>query len=327
MTTPVHRIASPAARVSGGPGEVAWLMDSAPHAALLADPRGVIVYANRAFEAMTRFTRAETLGKTLMTLRSERHDPDFYASLEQTLAGGGEYQGVTASRRKDGTVFYEEETIRPLFGPDGRLAWYLVCGRDVSEHIEELARLTRAATSDPLTGLANRALFMDRLELAVEQAHRAAQPLLVVLLDVDRLKAINDGFGHASGDAVLRTVATRLRERVRAVDTVARLGGDEFALLLPDVRRIDAAARTLRGFLRSFVAPVSNGSELHQVSLSIGGVLCESPCGTGETLLHAADEAMYFAKRTGGNAFRLRNAGGASPVLREECVPAAAGAA
>jgi diguanylate cyclase (GGDEF)-like protein len=179
--------------------------------------------------------------------------------------------------------------------------------QQVTERTEQLDRARRAmarlALTDPLTGLANRALLADRIGQATARAERGARPPCLVLLDLDGFKTINDGLGHDAGDRVLVEVARRLTGVVRAADTVARLGGDEFAILLPDVTD-DEAERVAQRALRALRPPVTVAGWAVVTSASIG--VCLGRRGqSAELLLRDADTAMYAAKAGGRGAVRV----------------------
>lgn len=184
----------------------------------------------------------------------------------------------------------------------------VINARDVSERKVLEAQLTHQAFHDPLTGLANRALFSDRVSHALERGDRGAECLAVLFLDLDNFKTINDSLGHAAGDRLLVTVASRLKQCVRASDTVARLGGDEFALLIEnaagDMSATAAADRITAALREPFTI---EGKEMF-VSASIGIAIASAGTGTGaETaaaLLRNADMAMYTAKAQGHGGYQ-----------------------
>jgi diguanylate cyclase (GGDEF)-like protein len=238
-------------------------------------------------------------------VKSGHHGPDFYRALWDALRRGTEFRGVFINRKKGGELFHAEQVIRPFFGPDGRITHFVSIGRDVSERIREIETLTRAATHDSLTDLPNRRLFFDRLGQALRQAVRRSSGLAVAVVDVDRFKAINDLYGHLGGDAVLQAVASRLQHCVRDEDTVARLGGDEFGLILLDAADADVVGALLDKILRTFAAPVAVSDRAIPASVSIGACLYPSEAGDEGELMQRADEAMYRAKRAGGNCYRL----------------------
>jgi diguanylate cyclase (GGDEF)-like protein len=174
---------------------------------------------------------------------------------------------------------------------------------------EEIAeRFTRDALHDPLTGLANRALFLDRLQHALAATGRHRMPLATVIVDLDGFKEINDSYGHAVGDELLCAVAKRLTEAVRSVDTVARLGGDEFALVIEDV---DEAGRDLviERIKRALAAPFIVHGEPRQIGGSVGIALSRGNIDSPSDMLRRADMAMYAAKREGGTAHAVFESG------------------
>ncbi|KAA2261913.1 GGDEF domain-containing protein [Solihabitans fulvus] len=160
-------------------------------------------------------------------------------------------------------------------------------------------RLAHQAFHDPLTGVANRSLFQERLAAAVAGRHGTCRPLALLFVDVDGFKAVNDGFGHATGDAVLRTIAARLKGCVRAVDMVARLGGDEFGVLLDgDDSTPEQIGERVRGTLTLPHLIEGQQREVH-ASIGIVHLSTREPDITADELLGRADAAMYAAKRLG----------------------------
>ena len=171
----------------------------------------------------------------------------------------------------------------------------------------DLARLDRLAQYDELTGLANRALFRDRLDKALAAARRHRSLVGVVLLDLNGFKAVNDRLGHGAGDALLREVGERLRRSLRETDTVARLGGDEFAVVVEDLRRAEDAAIVGRKILDAVAPAFAFDGEPVCITASIGMALYPRDGETAEQLVERADAAMYRAKREGGNLCRFHD--------------------
>jgi diguanylate cyclase (GGDEF)-like protein len=182
----------------------------------------------------------------------------------------------------------------------GGLALYL---RSRISHADE--GLRRLALYDPLTGLANRALFLDRLEHAAVQARRRNELIALLFLDLDQFKLINDRYGHAAGDEVLASLSQRLNQCVRAGDTVARLGGDEFTVLLESVNSVSRAAEVAERIVEALKAPFDWEGEEIFLSASIGIAATAEPAPQPADLLRQADSALYQAKGNGKGHYVL----------------------
>jgi diguanylate cyclase (GGDEF)-like protein/PAS domain S-box-containing protein len=282
----------------------AALVEQWPDALLITDAKGVIEYVNPAYERLTGYRAREVLGRTPAVVKSGKHDAAFYRRLWSRLRRGRAFRGVFVNRRKNGELFHEEELIRPLRGPNGRITHFLCAGRDVSALMHELERLEHLATHDPLTGLPNRSLYADRLAQALRAAERRGEALVVAMFDLDDFKRINTHHGHPAGDAVLQAVARRTRRCMRAIDTVARVGGDEFALVLP-VAGARSAATVLEKVRAANATAVRYGRLRIPMSISIGASLYPRDGRSPGLLRRGADAAMYLAKRAGGNRYRF----------------------
>jgi diguanylate cyclase (GGDEF)-like protein/PAS domain S-box-containing protein len=186
---------------------------------------------------------------------------------------------------------------------DRRIRGVVLNARDITERVQLEEELTRQAFHDGLTGLANRALFRDRLDQALARAERSGAPLAVLLIDLDGFKQVNDTLGHDAGDWLLQQVAERFAEASRPGDTLARLGGDEFALLLEDAAERVAIA-VARRLLDRLSDPMSVAGHEMTLGASIGIVAHNGP-GLSEDLIRHADVAMYAAKESGRGRFEL----------------------
>ena len=232
-----------------------------------------------------------------------------FSELEEAVA-----QVVKSGQRKvleveepglEGNVLHHQIYVVPERDEAGRISGALAFGRNITESVEQREQIYRMAFYDDVTSLPNRALFNDRLQQLLSDAVRHKQHAGVMMLDLDRFKAVNDSLGHAAGDDLLREAATRLARCVRSYDTVARLGGDEFAILLPEVRADDDLGRVAEKMLASLNEPfVLEGKEVF-VSGSIGIALFPGDGEDSDVLLRHADSAMYAAKRAGRANFRF----------------------
>jgi diguanylate cyclase (GGDEF)-like protein len=189
-----------------------------------------------------------------------------------------------------------------------RLVQDLAAARDRERHL---------ATHDSLTGLPNRKLFMDRLELSAAYASRYQQRIALIFLDLDNFKTINDTLGHPTGDELLKKVSSRLKQVVRSSDTLARIGGDEFTTIIQRVLEPQNAAVVARKLMKEFSQPYWLGGEKYFVTASIGITLCPDDGTTPEELIEKADAAMYRAKQSGRNRFCFHDDGINSQIESE----------
>jgi diguanylate cyclase (GGDEF)-like protein/PAS domain S-box-containing protein len=235
------------------------------------------------------------------------HPDDKQGVVDAVVAMMGEQGGSglieCRLRHRDGHWVPFESSCRNLLD-DPVVNGFVITSRDVSERKELEEALEHRAFHDALTGLANRALFRDRIEHVVARAQRSDMTFGVLYVDLDGFKVVNDTLGHAVGDGVLVEVADRLRGAIREVDTAARLGGDEFAILLEDMQEESGAARVASRILESLRAPVRvQGTEV-SIDASIGIAIHEDG-ESAEELLRNGDIAMYMAKNAGKGCYEI----------------------
>jgi len=272
---------------------------------LITDGGGRIQAVNPAFTAISGYTAEEVLGKTPAILSSSRHDTEFFRHMWSCLLEEGKWTGEIWNRRKNGEIYPEWLNISAIHDQHGHLKQYVGLFTDITEHKQAEEKLRYQAYHDPLTGLPNRLMYSEHLDMALPQAQRREQMCGIMMLDLDHFKNINDTFGHDFGDKLLIIVAQRLHECIRKEDTLARMGGDEFTFLLSLVNDIKDVARVAEKILASFAHPVTiDGKDLF-VTPSIGISLFPSDGEDAKTLLKNADAAMYRAKEDGRNAYQF----------------------
>ncbi len=274
LTEEIHRRA--------GEGRLSALVQHSSDLIAVLGPGGEVIYQSPSVERVLGQT---TLASLLPDQMLEAMRPGETAVVERVL---GERE-------------FEVQLTNLL--EDERVSGVVLNGRDVSERRAFERQLEHQAFHDTVTGLANRALFNERVRHAVARGRREHSGVAVVFLDLDDFKTINDSLGHAAGDAVLVEVAKRVAGSVRAGDTAARFGGDEFAILLEDVAGAQEAADGAERVLAALAEPLAVEQQELNVRASAGISFAEG--GDAEELVRNADAAMYIAKREGGGSYRL----------------------
>ncbi len=281
------------------------VIESSLEGIMITDEHANIVSVNPAFTRLTGYTPEEVIGRNPSLLSSGRHEPEFYANMWKQLRAEGHWQGEVWNRRKDGAFYPELLTITAITDRDGRLTNYAALFSDISALKESEEQIRHLAYFDPLTGLPNRRLLEDRLQVAIAHAHRNRGRVAVMFVDLDRFKRVNDTLGHAVGDRMLIEVARRLRESLREDDTVARMGGDEFLIVLSDLGGPDDTAHTASRLIEALRDPVRIGDHELIITTSIGISIYPDDTDDATTLIKNADIAMYRAKDEGRNSFQL----------------------
>jgi diguanylate cyclase (GGDEF)-like protein/PAS domain S-box-containing protein len=290
----------------------ATVFEHSTSAILITDPAGYIVQANDAFSRVSGYAVAQVLDQlpTMLTV-GEQQEAHLRYILKQ-LHQRGSWEGEIWLKRRSGEHYPAWVGITAVFDDEGDLASYVCFFSDISERKASEQRIHRLAYYDALTHLPNRTLFQDRLHTALQQAERQQAWVVLMFLDLDRFKPINDSLGHAAGDRMLKEMATRLLGCVADDDTVARMGGDEFTLLLqPGATRqiaLNRAIHVAEQILGSLVTPfVLEGREFF-VTASIGIALSPQDGNELSQLMKNADTAMYHAKERGKNNFQFYQA-------------------
>ena len=281
------------------------IFEHAAEGVMISDPAANIINVNKAFTQVTGYSREEVVGKSPNLLNSGRQDAVFYRVMWQSLIETGHWQGEIWNRRKNGEIYLEWLSITSIMDNLGHTTHYVAIFSDITTIKANEERLHHLAYYDALTKLPNRILFNDRLNQAMARASRSNQMVAVMLLDLDRFKIINDTLGHMAGDTLLIDVARRVGGCMRESDTVARLGGDEFIVVLPDMDNINHASLVAQKIIDVLTQPFTLENQEVFITASIGISFYPSSGDNAETLVKAADIAMYHAKEQGRNNYQF----------------------
>jgi diguanylate cyclase (GGDEF)-like protein/PAS domain S-box-containing protein len=297
------------------------IIRSTPFSIIATDEHGMIIAISPAAEQMLGYTQQELVGGTTPEIL---HEPEEVAAraaelsqeLGEVVEPGFEVfvakarRGIVEEhewtyRHKDGTLFPVSLTVTALRGADDEIIGFLGTAYDISERKRNEKYMRFLAHHDELTGLPNRTLLKDRMDMAIHSARRSGRNFAIMMIDLDHFKQINDSLGHHIGDQLLIEVAKRLGACIRNTDTVARLGGDEFVILLADTFNKE----TVAAIADKVVAEISREMQLEgnvlTISPSIGIAFYPNDGKDLDVLLQNADVAMYAAKQAGRGAARM----------------------
>lgn len=272
---------------------------------VVTDAQGTILQVNPAFTAITGYSREEALGQNPRILKSDKHPPEYYEDMWHQLTMTGQWAGEIWNRRKNGEAYSEWLTISAVHDNYGKITNYVSIFHDISELKKQQEALEHQAQHDALTGLPNRVLIKDRLEMALYRITRYEGKIALLYFDLDNFKHINDAFGHTEGDNLLIEVARRLTALLRTGDTMARLGGDEFLILLTEIEQIDTVSLIAHRLVDSLQMPFHHGEYEFFMTASIGITVAPDDGQDAVTLVKNADIAMYRAKALGRNNYQF----------------------
>ncbi|MEB0139053.1 MULTISPECIES: EAL domain-containing protein [unclassified Undibacterium] len=277
---------------------------------VITDEHRTILRVNQAFSRMTGYSREEALGQSTRLLKSGMHGSSYYQDMSTQLDEYGYWQGEIWNRRKNGEIYPEWLTITAVKAKDGKPIHYVAAMQDITQRKATEAKLEHLAYHDPLTGLANRRLLLDRLQHGLASNSRNLRHGAVLFLDLDNFKTINDIHGHATGDLLLQQVALRLAQNISKGDTLARIGGDEFALILENLSdqigpTAIMAKTNATNILEQLKLPYWIDGHDYHTSASIGIQLFNGDSSSAEELLKQVEVAMYQAKAEDGSHVRF----------------------
>ncbi|MFW3616529.1 bifunctional diguanylate cyclase/phosphodiesterase [Billgrantia antri] len=276
----------------------------------ITDASGAICKVNSTFEAITGYRAEDVLGKNPRLLNSGRHDADFYRGMWRNIHEQGSWQGEVWNRRQNGEIYPQWLTISAVRNDMGKPSHYVATLTDISLRRAAEQEVHRLAFYDPLTGLPNRRMLLERLAQALQAGEQQERQGALVFIDLDGFKHINDSLGHQAGDELLRLMSRRLVDVSGTAELVARLGGDEFVILAEDLgdtieatsRRAERLATRVLGMVAE---PCWLGKRRHLLSGSVGITLLCDGADDAEACLQQAEMAMYQAKHAGRNTWRF----------------------
>lgn len=270
------------------------------------DLSGYIIFFNDSLLKMIGFSRDEFARMHYRDLVSEETAAHMFQIFNDVYKTGTPYKGAEIEIiTKDGSIRNVEVSVSLIRDAKGREAGFTNLIHDITERKRTEETIKKLAYHDPLTGLPNRLLFRDRLTMAIARSMRNRQYLAVMLLDLDNFKDINDTLGHHIGDQLLQGVGSRMTEILRKGDTIARMGGDEFLLLMPEILNLNDTITIAQKIIENFEIPFIFDNHKIHITTSIGIAIYPNDSEDVDTLIKHADIAMYRAKASGRNNYKL----------------------
>ncbi|MFJ7952817.1 putative bifunctional diguanylate cyclase/phosphodiesterase [Lysinibacillus sp. NPDC096418] len=267
----------------------------------ITDRTGRITFVNDHFCKISKYKREELVGQDHRLLNSGFHQKSFFREMWKTIGKGEMWNGEVCNRAKDGSLYWVKTTIIPFMDENDKPYQYIAIRVDITAQ-KDIKKITHIAYHDELTGLPNRRKLEQRLEYEFHQSRRNGEKFALFFIDVNRFKHINDGLGHIIGDMFLVEMANRLRSIDFTSNSFYRHNSDEFVFILNDTSRIDEMAKEILSiFHESFIIDTYE----FYASISIGICVFPDQANSIEELLKNADIAMYAAKTTRGNYYKL----------------------
>ena len=313
IRAPYQRLLASQQRVVQSEDELRTITDNIPAMVAFVDRDMRYRFVNRNYERWLGLKPEQMLGRTAVEVYGAAGPATLYPSLERALEGhtfAVDHQVPSRGKKRWLNILY-----MPKLGNDGEVNGVYILSNDITDVVDAEGRAHFLAEHDELTTLPNRAAFQAAVGRALARSEPEASQFAVIFVDVDRFKVINDTLGHAAGDHLLQTLATRMKHVVRGQDLVARMGGDEMCLLLHDVRDASHASEIAERILSALRVPVElRSGMLHHVTVSAGVAIYPHDGVDVETLLRHADIAMYRAKAAGRDGFALFSADDGRPA-------------
>ena len=305
-------------------------VEQSPASIVITDTNGRIEYVNPRFTEVTGYNAEDAIGQNPRILKTGMTPMETYRDLWNTITAGRDWQGEFVNRKKNGEIYYELASISPILDAHGSITHYVAVKENITERKEsqlqlrtmndqlaeqvqenlKLQEILREQTlRDPLTGLYNRRYLDETMKREIARAEREKYPLSFLMIDIDHFKDLNDTYGHSAGDAVLVALGDLFHTRIRQGDIVCRYGGEEFIVIMPQAD-VEDAKRRAEEIRRDFGDLYINcdGIEL-SATISIGIALYPQHGNDTDTVIKAADAALYKAKQSGRNCVHVVESG------------------
>lgn len=286
-----------------------FLAENSVDAIWKLDDQFRFVYVSPAVKDILGYQTEEMIGRhlfSILTQESIKTVGEGYAKREVLQVAGQRWGSSTYTVEvicKNGQHIWAEVTVNPIFNAENQLVGYNGITRDISERRKNEDIIRQYAFCDPLTNLPNRRSLEEVLGRVIDQHRNSDKAFAVLFLDVDGLKKVNDAYGHTAGDALLQAVANQLCHVMRKQDYIARLAGDEFMAILPGIGDIGAVTQIAARLIESFRQTIIIGANKVRIGVSVGISFFPEDADNCSTLINYADQAMYEAKKNGGNRY------------------------
>lgn len=281
------------------------IFESNNEAIVITDSEARILRVNEAFGRITGYTDDEVIGKTPRILSSGKHDKEFFRKMWGRIMSIGHWQGEIWNKRKSGEMYPEWLSISAVKDKQDGIINFVGIFSDITEKKAAEERIFHMAHHDALTGLFNRTMFDLDLNDAIEHSYAGGNNLAILYIDLDHFKKVNDTLGHPVGDELLKIIANRLMDALRASDVVCRIGGDEFIVLLKNITHPQFSGNVAKSLIEKIMQPIElEGRELF-VGASIGIATYPQDAANADQLVRNADAALFRAKQQGRNNYQF----------------------
>ncbi len=278
--------------------QLAQAMEQMDEMVRITNKNGEIIYVNEALTKHSGYRKGELIGKTNRLFKSGKHDSTFYEKMYNTIRNKKPFRATFVNTKKDGTDYYEEQTITPILDEDNdKIKYFVSTSRDITEQVKMQEKLNMLATKDTLTGINNRYSINKEIDNEIRRVKRYGGSFYLMMIDIDFFKKVNDTYGHDMGDYVLKKFSSIVSDSIRDTDIFGRWGGEEFMLIAPnqDIKGAMVLAEKIRKNVENF-----KFKKVKHITISIG-VTVYNGSANKEELIKKVDNSLYKAKTNGRN--------------------------